>query len=77
MKQFQHLAPEVVVAMRPGHDSLSIVPGLRGLVDRAASIVDAPVPEERQAARKAGADSFPTLKTSPAEPEILNMRSEG
>ena len=58
LKQFQHLAPDVVVAVLSGHDSPSIVPGLRGLADYATSIIVASVPEQREGARQGGADSF-------------------
>jgi DNA-binding NarL/FixJ family response regulator len=69
LKQFQHMAmaPDVVVAVLSGHDSPSIVPGLRGLADYATSIIVASVPEEREAARKAGADSFLLNSASPAD----------
>jgi hypothetical protein len=58
LKYFEHVAPEVLVVIVSAHDSGSIVPELRGLADRAASIIVASVPEEREAARMAGADSF-------------------
>ena len=35
LRQFQHVTPDVVVAVLPGHDSPSIVPRLRGLADYA------------------------------------------
>lgn len=58
LKQFERLAPDVVVAVVPAHDSPSIVPELRHLADHATSIIVASVPEERQAARETGADLF-------------------
>ena len=67
LKQFQHMAPDVVVAVLSGHDSPSIVPGLRDLADYATSIIVASVPEEREAARKAGADSFLLNSAPPAD----------
>jgi DNA-binding NarL/FixJ family response regulator len=67
LKQFQHMAPDVVVAVLSGHDSPSIVPGLRDLADYATSLIVASVPEEREAARKAGADSFLLSSAPPAD----------
>jgi len=67
LRQFQHVTPDVVVAVLPGHDSASIVPRLRGLVDYATSIIVASVLEEREAARKAGADSFLLNSAPPAD----------
>jgi DNA-binding NarL/FixJ family response regulator len=67
LKQFQPMAPDVVVAVLSGHDSPSIVPGLRSLADYATSIIVASVPEEREAARKAGADSFLLNSAPPAD----------
>jgi DNA-binding NarL/FixJ family response regulator len=58
LTQFQDTAPDVVVAVLSAHDSPSIVPALRRLADHATSIIVASVPEEREAARKTGADSF-------------------
>ncbi len=67
LQQLQHLAPDVVVAVVSGHDSPSIVAGLRGLADYATSIIVASTPEEREAARKAGADSFLLNSAPPAD----------
>jgi DNA-binding NarL/FixJ family response regulator len=67
LKQFQHMAPDVVVAVLSAHDSASIVPGLRSLADYATSIIVASVPEEREAARQAGADSFLLNSAPPAD----------
>ena len=67
LQQFQHVAPDVVVAVLSGHDSSSIVPGLRRLADYATSIIVASVAEEREAARKAGADSFLLNSARPAD----------
>jgi DNA-binding NarL/FixJ family response regulator len=58
LEQFPHIAPDVVVAVLSAHDSASVVPALRGLADRATSIIVASVSEEREAARAGGADSF-------------------
>jgi DNA-binding response OmpR family regulator len=69
LKQFQHVAPDVVVVLLD-HDSGSIVAELRGLVDYATSIIVASGPDERDAARKAGADSF--LQNSAPPAELLN-----
>jgi DNA-binding response OmpR family regulator len=67
LKLFQRVAPEVVVAVLSGHDSRSTVPGLRSLADYATSIIVASVPEEREAAREAGADSFLLTSAPPAD----------
>ena len=67
LKQFQQVAPDVVVAVLSGRDSPSIVHGLRELADYATSIIVASVPEEREAARKAGADSFLLNSATPAD----------
>ena len=67
LQQLQQLAPDVVVAVLSGHDSASIVPSLRGLADHATSIIVASVPEAREAARKAGADSFLLNSAPPAD----------
>jgi DNA-binding NarL/FixJ family response regulator len=58
LKHFEHVAPEVLVVMVSARGSESIVSELRGLADHAASIIVASVPEQREAARMAGADSF-------------------
>jgi DNA-binding NarL/FixJ family response regulator len=73
LKQLQHMAPDVVVAVLSGHDSPSIVPGLRDLADYATSIIVASVPEERDAARQAGADSF-LLNSSPPTDLLYEIR---
>jgi DNA-binding NarL/FixJ family response regulator len=67
LEQFRHIAPDVVVAVLSAHDSASIVPALRGFADRATSIIVASVHEEREAARKAGADSFVLNSVSPGD----------
>ena len=69
LNQFQQVAPDVVVVLSD-HDSGSIVADLRGLVDHATSIIVASGPDERDAARKAGADSF--LRNSAPPAELLN-----
>ena len=73
LTQFQHKAPDVVVAVLSGHNSPSIVPGLRDLADYATSIIVASVPEEREAARKAGADSF-LLNSAPPTDLLYEIR---
>jgi DNA-binding NarL/FixJ family response regulator len=60
----QHMTPEVVVVVS-AHDSESIVPELRALVDHAASIIVASSPEERDAVHRAGADFF-LVNSAPA-----------
>jgi DNA-binding NarL/FixJ family response regulator len=67
LKQCQRVAPEVIVAVLPAHNSPSIVPALRDLVDRATSIIVASVPEDRDALRRAGADSFLLSSAPPAD----------
>jgi DNA-binding response OmpR family regulator len=69
LQQFQQIAPDVVVVVVPAHDSRTIVPALRGLADHATSIIVASAPEEREAARKAGADSF--VSTSAPAADLL------
>ena len=73
LAQFQHLAPDVVVAVLSGHDSPPIVSSLRGLADYGTSIIVASVPEEREAARKAGADSF-LLNSAPPVDLLYEIR---
>jgi DNA-binding response OmpR family regulator len=67
LKQFQHMTPDVVVAVLSGRDSALIVSGLRGQADYATSIIVAAAPEEREAARTAGADSFLLNSASPGD----------
>jgi DNA-binding NarL/FixJ family response regulator len=69
LTEFEHVAPDVVVAMLSPHDSPSIVPELRSLADHATSIIVASVPEQRAGVRKAGADSF--LLNSASTEDIL------
>ena len=66
LKQLQDVGADVIVvrSARPGR---SIVAALRGLADHATSIVVASVPEEREEARRAGADSFLLDSASPAD----------
>jgi DNA-binding NarL/FixJ family response regulator len=61
------------VAVLSGHDSPSIVPGLRRLADYATSIIVASVLEEREAAREAGADSF-LLNSAPPTDLLHEIR---
>ena len=65
--QLRHMTPDVIVAVLSARDSPSIVLGLRGLADYATSIIVASVPEARDAARKAGADSFLLNSGSPTD----------
>ena len=66
LKQFQDFGADVVVVLS-ARDSPSIVPALRGLADEATSIVVASVPEEREEAHRAGADSFLLNSARPAD----------
>ena len=66
LKHFEHVEPEVLVVMVSA-DSGSIVPELRGRADHAASIIVASVPEEREAARLAGADLFLPNSATPTD----------
>jgi DNA-binding response OmpR family regulator len=67
LEQFQQMTPDVVVAVLSGHDSPSIVPRLRDQADYATSIIVASAAEERDAARRAGADSFLLNSAPPAD----------
>jgi hypothetical protein len=69
LTNFELVAPEVLVVMVSAHASGSVVPELRGLADHAASIIVSSVPEEREAARMAGADSF--LPSSAPSTDLL------
>jgi DNA-binding response OmpR family regulator len=66
LKQFQNIGADVIVVLSARH-SRSIVPVLRGLADHATSIVVASIPEEREEARRAGADSFLLNSGRPAD----------
>ena len=66
LKQFQDTGADVIVVLS-ARDSGSIVPALRGLADYATSIVVASVPEDRDDARRAGADSFLLNSARPAD----------
>ena len=67
LTQFQRTTPDVVVAVVPAHQSGSIVPALRSLVDHATSIIVSSADEEREAARQAGADLFVAASAAPAD----------
>ncbi len=67
LTEFQRMTPDVVVAVLSGHDSPSVIPSLRALADYATSIIVASVSDAREAARKAGADSFLVNSASPAD----------
>jgi DNA-binding NarL/FixJ family response regulator len=67
LKQFQRVAPDVVVAMVAADDNVSIVPDLRDLADPATSIIVVSVSAHREAAGKTGADSFLLNGATPAD----------
>jgi DNA-binding NarL/FixJ family response regulator len=67
LKQFQHIAPDVVVAVLTAHGNPSIVADLRRLADRDTSIIVSSVPEQRETVREAGADSFLLSSATPAD----------
>jgi DNA-binding NarL/FixJ family response regulator len=67
VNQVQHLAPDVVVAVLSADATLSIIPELRGVADHATSIIVASAPEQRDAARRAGADSFLLNSARPSD----------
>jgi DNA-binding NarL/FixJ family response regulator len=67
LTRFQQIAPDVIVALLSGHESPSLLPELRGLADHATSIIVASVHEQREAARKAGADSFLLTSAPPSD----------
>jgi DNA-binding NarL/FixJ family response regulator len=58
LTSLQQVAADVVVAVLSGADGPSIVADLRGAADYATSIIVVSVAEGRDAARRAGADSF-------------------
>ena len=64
LTRLEQIAPDVIVALLSGDESPSLLPELRRLADHATSIIVASVPEQREAARNAGADSF-LLKSAP------------
>ena len=65
VQRLDRIAPDVIVGVLPALGAASIVPSLRGLADRATSIIVASVPEERDAARRAGADFFLAASAMP------------
>ena len=69
LQQLERTAPDVVVAVLRGQDLPSSLAPLRDLADRATSIIVASAPEQRDAARMAGADSF-LVSTAPL-PDLL------
>jgi DNA-binding NarL/FixJ family response regulator len=69
LMRLEQIAPDVIVALLSGHERPSLVPELRERADHATSIVVASGPEQREAARQAGADSF--LLTSAPSSDIL------
>ena len=73
LARLQQIAPDVIVAVLAAHESPSILRELRGLADHATSIIAASVPEQREAARKAGADSF-LLKSAPPSDLLYEIR---
>jgi DNA-binding NarL/FixJ family response regulator len=66
LKQLQNSGADVIVVLTAA-PSRSTVGALRGLADHATSIVVASVPEEREHARGAGADSFLPNSARPAD----------
>jgi DNA-binding response OmpR family regulator len=59
LEHLEHSAPDVVVvAALPARQGTAIVSDLRQAADAATSIIVVSVPEDRDAVRKAGADSF-------------------
>ena len=64
LTRLQETAPDVIVALPSGHESPSLLPELRRLAEHATSILVASAPEQRDAAREAGADSF-VLNSAP------------
>ena len=66
LKQFEEVGADVIVVLAAGH-SESTVRALRGLADHATSIVVASVLEEREQARRAGADAFLLNSARPAD----------
>jgi len=66
LQQCRRVAPDVVV-VTSAHGGGAAVPELRAAADHATSIIVASAPEEREAARKAGADSFLSSSASPAD----------
>jgi len=73
LKRCQSISPDVVVAVVSARDSQSIVPDLRGEIDHATSIIVVSVPEEREAARRAGADSF-LLNSTPLADLLFEIK---
>lgn len=65
LTRLEQVAPDVIVALLSGHENPSLLPELRNLADHATSIIVASRPEQREVARKAGADSF-LLTSAPA-----------
>jgi DNA-binding response OmpR family regulator len=67
LDQCQRAAPDVIVAVLAAHDSVSIVTDLRNLADPDTSIIVVSVPEQREAGRTTGADSFLLNSVPPAD----------
>ena len=65
--QLRHVSPDVVVVVLSASDSASIVTALRSLVDRDTSVIAMSVPEQREAARDGGADSFLLNSAQPSD----------
>jgi DNA-binding NarL/FixJ family response regulator len=64
LTRVEQIAPDVIVALLSGDEGPSLLPELRRLADRATSIIVTSIPEQRDVARQAGADSF-LLKSAP------------
>jgi DNA-binding response OmpR family regulator len=67
LRQLQHTSADVIVAVLSPDDEPATIPPLRDLADDATSIIVASVPEQRDAARQAGADSFLVNSARPAD----------
>ncbi len=67
LRHLPDIAPEVIVAALTPSDSASMIPALRRWADHATSIIVASVPEQRDAARHGGADSFLLNSAQPSD----------
>jgi DNA-binding NarL/FixJ family response regulator len=67
VEHLQRSSPDVIVARLPAEESASAVARLRASADPAVSLIVATAPEERDAVRHAGADSFHDRFTAPED----------
>lgn len=67
LQEFPHTAPDVIVVVAPAQESEPIVSAMRRIAGHATSIIVTADPGERDAARRAGADSFVAASSSRAE----------